>query len=57
MHEQKIQWAQSISVAMMASKKILFAMLVGCVERFEAHISELFADFDLFVSFTSCSDA
>ena len=57
MHEQKIQWTQSIGVATMASKKILFAMLVGCAERFEAHISELFADFDLFVSFTSCSDA
>ena len=58
-HEQKthglcMQWARSMGVAMMANKKLL---LMGCAEWFEAHVSEFFSNFDLFIKLTSCSDA
>ena len=52
-----LQWVQSMGVAMMANKTMLFVKLMGHDERFKAHLGELFANFDLFVTFTSCSDA
>ena len=38
-------------------QKTPFATLIGHTERFEAHLSKFFANFDLFVTFTSCLDA
>ena len=36
---------------------INFVMLMGCAERFKAHLREFFADFDLSVTLMSCSGA
>ena len=37
-HEQKEQWAQSMSMAMMANKKTLFVTLVDLAKPFKAHL-------------------
>ena len=37
-------------------QKMLFVTLVGHDERFKAHLGDLFANFNLFVTFMSCLD-
>ena len=52
-----LQWAQSMVVATMSNKRVLFVTLMGCAERFKAHIREFFANFDLSITLRSCSSA
>ena len=52
-----LQWARSMGMATMSNKRTLLAMLMGRAEQFEEHLREIFADFDLSVILTSCSDA
>ena len=40
-----------MGVATMTNKMTLFVTLVGRAEQFEAHLSELFTDFNLFSLF------
>ena len=59
-HEQKthgLQWARSMGVATMANKYVLFVMLMGPAEQFEAHLSYFLANFDLFVALSIFSEA
>ena len=42
---------------MKANKYALFVMLMGPAEWFEAHLSDFFDDFDLFIALTIFSEA